>query len=289
VPVVLFSHGIEARGWKIEAQFNYRNRTFKSLFLPDYFRYKANAIGLKKANKLLLSNSEDVSYAINHFNRKINDVIIFKNGYYEENIPKKELPPQYNPVIFLFNASWLERKGKKDMIAAFTQLQKEFPNQWQLILAGIGDHKTDILNEFPSDLHQNLDIIARFSQAEETKLYEHADVFLLPSYFEGQSLALTQAMASGLCCVCSDNCGQHDFIKHQQNGLLFKTGNAADLANKLKWVLQNKSLIPIYAKQAQQTVKSYTWDNVGAEVVEVCTELVNASKSRRYTEGSLVN
>jgi glycosyltransferase involved in cell wall biosynthesis len=301
VPVVLFSHGIEARGWKIEAQFNYRNQTFKSLFLPEYFRYKANAIGLKKADKLLLSNSEDVDYAINHFNRKIKDVIIFKNGYYEENIPQQI--PQYklektdietsktveNPVIFLFNASWLERKGKKDMIAAFTQLQEEFPNQWQLILAGIGDHKTDILNEFPSDLHQNLDIIPRFSQAEETKLYERADVFLLPSYFEGQSLALTQAMASGLCCVCSDNCGQRDFIKHQQNGLLFKTGNATDLASKLKWVLQNKSLISIYAKQAQQTVKSYTWDKVGEEVVEVCTELVNASKSRRYTEGPLVN
>jgi glycosyltransferase involved in cell wall biosynthesis len=309
VPVVLFSHGIEARGWKIEAQFHYRNQTFKSLFLPEYFRYKSNAIGLKKANKLLLSNSEDVDYVINHFNRKIKDVIIFKNGYYEENIPQKRTPeeksgqaPQYKAensdktaleanerVVFLFNASWLERKGKKDMIAAFIQLQKEFPNQWQLILAGIGEHKNAILSEFPSDLHQNLDIIPRFSQAEETKLYERADVFLLPSYFEGQSLALTQAMASGLCCICSDNCGQHDFIKHEDNGLLFKTGNAVDLAKKLKWVLQNKSLIPIYAKHAQQTVKSYTWDKVGDEVVEVCTGLVNASKSRHYTEGSLVN
>jgi glycosyltransferase involved in cell wall biosynthesis len=294
VPVVLFSHGIEARGWQIEAQFNYRNQTFKSLFLPDYFRYKSNAIGLKKANKLLLSNSEDVDYAINHFNRKIKDVIIFKNGYYEENIPQKGTP-QYKtensdktasesdkPVIFLFNASWLERKGKKDMIDAFVQLQKNFPNQWQLILAGIGDHKNAILSEFPPDLHQNLDIVPHFSQAEETKLYERADVFLLPSYFEGQSLALTQAMASGLCCVCSDNCGQHDFIKHQDNGLLFKTGDATDLAKKLKLILNNKSLIPIYAKHAKLTVKNHTWDNVSAEIVQICTGLVvNKPKNER--------
>lgn len=291
VPVVLFSHGIEARGWKVEAQFNYRNQTFKSLFLPDYFRYKANATGLKKADKLLLSNSEDVDFAISHFNRKIKDVIIFKNGYYTENIPKKETPQllrvsQGQPITFLFNASWLERKGKGDMIAAFAQLQKDFPNQWKLILAGIGQHKDAILSEFPSDLHQNLDIIPYFSQAEETALYERSDVFVLPSYFEGQSLALTQAMASGLCCVCSDNCGQRDFIKHQENGLLFKTGNATDLAHQFKSLLQNPALITTYAKHAKQTVKGYTWDKVGQEIVDICTQLVvNQSKKTRYTEG----
>ena len=285
VPVVLFSHGIEARGWKVEAQFNYRNQTLKSWFLPDYFRYKANATGLKKADKLLLSNSEDVDFAMSNFNRKINDVIIFKNGYYAENIPKKDTP-QYPPVTFLFNASWLERKGKGDMIAAFVQLQKAFPNQWKLILAGIGNHKSAILSEFPSDLHQNLDIIPFFSQAEETALYERSDVFVLPSYFEGQSLALTQAMASGLCCVCSDNCGQRDFIKHQENGLLFKTGNATDLANQFKSLLKNPALITTYAKHAKQTVKGYTWDKVGQEIVDICTQLVvNQSKKRLHTEG----
>jgi glycosyltransferase involved in cell wall biosynthesis len=285
VPVVLFSHGIEARGWRIEAQFNYRNQTFKSRFLPDYFRYKSNAVGLRKADKLLLSNSEDVDYAILHFNRKIKDVIIFKNGYYEENIPKKGAP-QYEAeilgkiasesskrVIFLFNASWLERKGIKDMIAAFTQLQKEFPNQWTLILAGIGGHKADVLNEFPSNLHQNLDILPHFSQAEETQLYERSDVFVLPSYFEGQSLALTQAMASGLCCVCSDNCGQRDFIKHEENGLLFKTGDANDLAHQFEKILKNKTLINTYAKRAKETVETYTWEKVGAEIVDICEDL----------------
>jgi glycosyltransferase involved in cell wall biosynthesis len=273
VPVVLFSHGIEARGWGVEAQFNYRNQTFKSRFLPDYFRYKSNAIGLKKADKLLLSNSEDVDYAIHHFNRKIKDVIIFKNGYYEANIPEKKTPPQYNPVIFLFNASWLERKGKKDMIEAFMELQKKFPNQWTLILAGIGGHKADILKEFPSKLHQNLDIIPHFTQAEETQLYERADVFVLPSYFEGQSLALTQAMASSLCCICSDNCGQRDFIKHEQNGLLFKTGDASDLAHQFEKILKNKTLINTYAKRAKETVQNYTWEKVGAEIVDICEDL----------------
>ncbi len=282
VPVVLFSHGIEQRGWKVEAQFNYRVQTFKSLFLPVYFRYRANAIGLKKANKLLLSNSEDVAYAISQFNRKAKDVIIFKNGYYKENVPSKNTPPQYNPVTFLFNASWLARKGKTDMIAAFSELHKEYPNQWKLILAGVGNNEAAIRAEFPSVLQSNIDIVPFFTQAEETALYEKSDVFLLPSYFEGQSLALTQAMASGLCCVCSDNCGQHDFIKHQDNGLLFKTGDATELAKQLKTLLLHTDLIKKYAKNAKKMVENYTWEKVGNEVVEICEQLVGQSKAGHH-------
>ena len=205
VPVVAFSHGIEKRGWAVEAQYHYRNQTLKSLFMPEFIRYKSNVKGLKKADKVLLSNEEDRTYLVNALNRKTGGISIFKNGYYEANIPKKsngtEAPQllrasqgqSVQPVTFLFNASWLERKGKTMMIQAFADVHKTFPTDWQLILAGIGQHRNAILAEFPSNLHQNLEIIPHFTQAEETALYERSDAFILPSYFEGQSLALTQA------------------------------------------------------------------------------------------------
>ena len=280
VPVVAFSHGIEKRGWAVEAQYNYRNKTLKSLFMPEFIRYKSNIKGLKKADKVLLSNEEDKAYLVNALNRKSGGISIFKNGYYEANIPQKNNgseAPQYKsekPVTFLFNASWLERKGKTMMIQAFAEVQKTFPTDWKLILSGIGQHKDAILQEFPSHLHPSLEIIPHFTQAEETALYERSDAFILPSYFEGQSLALTQAMASGLCCICSDNCGQRDFISHENNGLLFKTGDVEDLAHQIKSILQHRELINIYAEQAKQRVAGYTWERVSQEVVAECESLI---------------
>ena len=274
VPVVAFSHGIEKRGWAVEAQYHYRNQTFKSLFMPDFIRFNASVKGLKKSDKVLLSNNEDVDYLVNVLKRTPNGVTVFKNGYYEANIPKKKETPLSNHTTFLFNASWLERKGKTMMIEAFDEVYKTFPSNWTLILAGVGNQKDAILEAFPSHLHTNIEIMPYFSQAEETALYERADVFILPSYFEGQSLALTQAMASGLCCIGSDNCGQRDFIEHQKNGLLFKTGDVEDLVTQIKSVIENKDLAATYAQEAKQRVADYTWSNVSHEVVDLCESLI---------------
>ncbi len=242
VPVVAFSHGIEKRGWAVEAKYHYRNQTFKSLFMPDFIRFNASVKGLKKSDKVLLSNHEDVDYLVNVLKRTPDGITVFKNGYYEANIPKKKKPPLSSHTTFLFNASWLARKGKTDMIQAFDKVFQTHRSNWTLILAGVGSHTEAILQEFPSHLHTNIEIVPYFSQAEETSLYERSDAFILPSYFEGQSLALTQAMASGLCCICSDNCGQRDFIEHQKNGLLFKTGDVHDLATQIKSVIENNGL-----------------------------------------------
>lgn len=273
VPVVAFSHGIEKRGWAVEAKYHYRNQTFKSLFMPDFIRFKASVKGLKRSDRVLLSNQEDVDYLVNVLKRKPEGITIFKNGFYEANIPTKKTTPQYHHTTFLFNASWLERKGKTMMIQAFDKVYRTHPSDWTLILAGVGNQTEAILNEFPSHLHPNVEIIPYFTQAEETALYERSDAFILPSYFEGQSLALTQAMASGLCCICSDNCGQRDFIAHQENGLLFKTGDVHDLATQIKSVLENKALVAEYAQRAKERVAGYTWSNVSNEVVELCESL----------------
>ena len=89
IPVVVFSHGIEKRGWAVEAKYHYRNQTFKSLFMPDFIRFSASVKGLKRAEKVLLSNEEDRDYLINVLKRTPEGIHIFKNGYYEAQVPLK--------------------------------------------------------------------------------------------------------------------------------------------------------------------------------------------------------
>jgi glycosyltransferase involved in cell wall biosynthesis len=279
IPTVVVSHGIEPRGWDTAHIYGFRKRSFKALFLPHYCRFWSNTEGLKKANKILICNNEDRDYVIKKYQRLPSDVLYFKNGYYENSPQKTKLP---SPVTtFLFNATWLDRKGIGTLIAAFTEIKKLFPTDWHLILAGVGKYEKAIYQAFPSDFKQNMTIIESFSQSQEANLYQESDVFILPSYIEGQSLALTQAMASGLCCIVSDNCGQRDFIQHQHNGLLFKTGDAADLAQQIKHVLLDKNSIKIYGNAAYESVKDLTWQNVSHDVVMVCENLISAAKNQK--------
>jgi len=82
--------------------------------------------------------------------------------------------------------------------------------------------------------HQ-LSSIATFHGAvpDATGEVARADWFLLPSVNEPCSLALLEALALGVPALVSDSGGNVDIVTDTQTGLHFRTGDAADLADKL--------------------------------------------------------
>lgn len=61
-----------------------------------------------------------------------------------------------------------------------------------------------------------------------------SDIYCLPSFVEGLSLALLEAMASGLACVASDIPGTADVVQDGENGLLFDLEDEAALVAHLR-------------------------------------------------------
>ena len=56
---------------------------------------------------------------------------------------------------------------------------------------------------------------------------------------EGHSVALLEAMASGLPIIASDKSGNRESLENGVNGLLFDSGNAQMLAEKLVTILKD--------------------------------------------------
>jgi glycosyltransferase involved in cell wall biosynthesis len=69
-----------------------------------------------------------------------------------------------------------------------------------------------------------------------------ADVFVLPSHFEGLPVSLIEAMFAGLPIVSTPVGGIPDFFKDGVNGFLFQVGDSQALAEKIVCLLQNLSL-----------------------------------------------
>lgn len=65
-------------------------------------------------------------------------------------------------------------------------------------------------------------------------LYNGADAFCLPSFYEGTSNALAEALACGLPAVCSDVSDNSRYIIPGENGLLFDPFDTGDFAGALK-------------------------------------------------------
>jgi glycosyltransferase involved in cell wall biosynthesis len=76
------------------------------------------------------------------------------------------------------------------------------------------------------------------------RLLRAADVFLQPSREEGLSLALLEAMASGLGVVATRVSGSEDHISPGETGLLTEPGDAAGLRAAIGNLLGDAPLAP---------------------------------------------
>lgn len=69
------------------------------------------------------------------------------------------------------------------------------------------------------------------------RLLDGADLFLLPSRFEGLPFALLEALARGRPVVSSDAGGSAEVVRDGVDGLIHRRGDRADLARQLSWAL----------------------------------------------------
>lgn len=85
-----------------------------------------------------------------------------------------------------------------------------------------------------------------------------ADVFLLPSRAEGQPLVLLEAMALGKPVLAADLPGVKEIISDGVNGLLFRSGDPAHLAEKLGALLADPAAARAMGARAAETASRYT-------------------------------
>jgi len=74
------------------------------------------------------------------------------------------------------------------------------------------------------------------------EIYNVADIFLFPSYREGLSVAIMEAIVAGLPVVCSDIRGNTDLIKNCKNGYLVKPYDIKGFTEKLNVLMNSPSL-----------------------------------------------
>lgn len=115
---------------------------------------------------------------------------------------REEFGFELNDLVIGHIGSFRTRQKNHDfLIDVFAEIAKKVPNA-RLLLIGAGDLKDEIINKVHS---LNLDGKCVFAgvRSDIPALLSCMDVFLFPSLFEGLSVVLIEAQASGLPCVVS--------------------------------------------------------------------------------------
>jgi len=104
---------------------------------------------------------------------------------------------------------------------------------------------------------------------EIIKMYQAADVFVLPSYREGLPLTLFEAMAAGQPIVASPVNGVPYEMKEPENGFLVKYGRNKKFKERIIQLLEDKKLRKKISRNNVRRSKNYRWDIIADKTIEL--------------------
>jgi glycosyltransferase involved in cell wall biosynthesis len=178
------------------------------------------------------------------------------------------------PVI-LSVARLAEQKGQRDLIRAMVRLA-ESARESVLVLVGDGPDRS-FLEALARDISLRRVVFAG-NQDDPLPWLAAADVFVLPSLYEGLPGALIEAMAAGLPCIATDIPGNRDLIKDGQTGLLVPVNNFAALADAIKRIVSDPELAlrcaqagyELVAREFDESTERTAWSSLISELSREC-------------------
>jgi glycosyltransferase involved in cell wall biosynthesis len=103
---------------------------------------------------------------------------------------------------------------------------------------------------------------------EVIKMYQSAEVYVMPSYREGLPLTLFEAMASG-CPIVASPVNGIPYEINNENGFLVNYGDDKEFANKIEKIINNKKLANKISKTNKEKAKNYDWDKIFEKTMKV--------------------
>jgi len=175
-----------------------------------------------------------------------------------------------DPPVLLYHGRVDARKGVLDLLDAARQLM-EGGDRFRLLISGIGPTFDETAASIPLlGLQDHVEMTGHVDYEDVPAVYRRAGVFVSPTYAEGFSNTILEAMASRLAVVSCRSVGVVDCIRDGENGLLIEPGDRLALADALRRVLRDGALRRRLADAALAECREvYSWAKVGRQIMDV--------------------
>jgi glycosyltransferase involved in cell wall biosynthesis len=180
--------------------------------------------------------------------------------------------PDDLPVIGLVGRLDHWGKGHKELFTAMAQLKERRPGR--ALIVG-GGRRMEEVRALAASLGLADRVHFLGSRPDVPDLLHAMDIFVLPSYREGVSLALLEAMAAGLPVIATAVGGTPEAVTDGVTGLLIPPRDADALAGALTRLLSDPALAKKLGGNASKAVaEKFSLERLGRQVNEIYGELV---------------
>ena len=171
-------------------------------------------------------------------------------------------PARGEPVHMVFLGRIGDRKGTFRLLEAWAQLALDpgsgagCPKVATLTIAGDGEVERARRCIRELRLEDTVELREWLSESDVDELLNGSHVLVLPSRNEGQSMAVLEAMARGLCVIASDVGGLHEMIGGGC-GVIVPPDNIDAIADASRLVIHDRDLRARYGAAAHARVEAH--------------------------------
>jgi len=179
---------------------------------------------------------------------------VIYNGAFDQYTPTEK----NKTFTYVSTGRLVTDKGIRELIEAFTKIQQEFPDT-QLQLIGDGPER----KKFESLAKSTRNIYFLGHKKNPLTYLASAQVFALPTYHEGFSIALVEACMEELAIIATNVGGNPEIIEDKKSGLLIPAKSVDELYEAMKLLYRDKVLRETLSQNARKKyITSYDFKNI---------------------------
>lgn len=234
----------------------------------DKIMIKLWAKGMRKA-KYIISDSEntkkDIIRLLKLPDNKINVVYLGISPVFKEiKINKTNLRKKYgvplNTKVILYVGSEGKRKNLHMLVKAFHKLKKSMPNCIFLKVGTSQDDKerarlVSLIKKLK--LEKDVLFVGHVTEKELAQFYNLADIFVLPSLYEGFGFPVLEAMACGCPVIASNSSSLPELMA--DTGIMVDPRDVDSLCKNMRKVLGDNKLRKRMIEKGLKRSKEFTW------------------------------
>jgi glycosyltransferase involved in cell wall biosynthesis len=173
----------------------------------------------------------------------------------------RERQPTVETTI-LFSGQIIPRKGVDVLLQAFERMLSA-GTAARLLIAGSGSELSSYEASVPERWKDRVHFLGHVPPEELPTLFAQADVYCLPSRYDGWGVVINEALGAGLPVVASTAVGAaRDLVVDGENGFVVPPGDADALAHALLRLCLDASFRSRCAQASRRL--SYQWDLAAA-------------------------
>lgn len=227
----------------------------------DEFKLNSDELYCYQNCELLISPSPWVTHTLSDLPMK-GEVVEIPYGVDKFQVIKKDFTKK---IKFCFAGGLKRTKGLIDLLEAVQELNVDFNGKFELHL--YGRSYSELKSEIERLKADN--IFFHGYENDLNKMFQDKHVYVFPSFFEGSSKTVFEAMAFGLPVITTFNSGSQ--VVDGVNGFIVNVNSASDIFIAMRKFITNTGLIEKMGEESIKIANKFTWENY-AKNVKSCYE-----------------